>query len=86
MKLLKFGAEWCAPCRTMEQRLADFDACEIERYDIDGDDEKTLDLIETYKIKSIPTMILVDNDNKTLATWHGSVMVNEIVDEINKHK
>ena len=48
MKLLKFGAEWCAPCKTMEERLKDFTGCEVKHYDVDSDDTETLELIEKF--------------------------------------
>ena len=86
MKLLKFGAEWCAPCKSMEEQLKNFTACEIERHDVDSDDEKTLALIEKYRIRSVPTMILLDGDDNVLRTWSGSTAVSQITEEINKHK
>ena len=86
MKLLKFGAEWCAPCKSMDEQLKTFDACELEKHDVDSDDTKTLSLIEKYKIRSVPTMILLDNDENVLRTWIGSTAVSKITEEINKHK
>lgn len=86
MRLLKFGAEWCAPCRTMEERLKDFTSCEVKHYDVDSDDKETLDLIEKFKIRSVPTMILVDENGEVLHTWLGSIAISQIIDEINSHK
>lgn len=86
MRLIKFGAEWCAPCRTMEERLKDFDACEVKMYDVDGDDKDTLDMIEKYKVRNIPLLVLEDDNGNTLKTWSGSIMINQITEEINKHK
>lgn len=35
-RILKFGAEWCGPCRVLEERLKGFDKCEIEKIDVDS--------------------------------------------------
>jgi len=86
MKLLKFGAEWCAPCKTMEERLKDFTGCEVKHYDVDSDDTETLELIEKFRIRSVPTMILEDDNGDILHTWYGSISVSQITDEINNHK
>ena len=86
MKLLKFGAEWCAPCKSMDEQLKDFTACQIERHDVDSDNIKTLELIDKYKIRSVPTMILLDDNDNIIHIWTGSTPISQITEEINKHK
>ena len=86
MKLLKFGAEWCAPCKSMDEQLKDFTACQIERHDVDSDNIKTLELIDKYKIRSVPTMILLDDNDNIIHIWTGSTPISQIIEEINKHK
>lgn len=86
MKLLKFGAEWCVPCKSMDEQLKDFTACQIERHDVDSDNKKTLELIDNYKIRSVPTMILLDDNDNIIHIWTGLTPISQITEEINKHK
>lgn len=85
MKLIKVGASWCAPCRQMDIELENFDMCPIIKYDADDDDDETLNFIETYKIKSVPTMFLMDDNNNILKSWIGTTSKSNIEEEIKKY-
>ena len=69
MKILKFGAKWCAPCRVLEDKLKDFDVCEVVKYDLDDDDVEKY--AEKFKIRNIPLMVLVDDNENELKRWVG---------------
>ena len=45
MKLIKIGAEWCGPCKTMDTRLENFTACEVVKYDIEDENIETENII-----------------------------------------
>ena len=57
MKILKFSADWCRPCKklteTLDQMVLPY---VIENKDID----KEPGLASAYAVRSVPTMILVD--------------------------
>ena len=59
MKLIKIGAAWCGPCNAMDKQLEGFDACEFVKYDVDNSDDETLKVIDEYKIRSVPVIILL---------------------------
>lgn len=80
MKLLKFGANWCGPCKVLESRLEGFDACELETFDID--DEANEDYVDKFNIRGIPLLVLVDNDGNEIKRWTGLVDVNKVKEEI----
>lgn len=63
MKILKFYADWCNPCKALEEMLKT-ENVEHENINIESDEGNTL--TSTYKIKSIPTLIKVDNENKEI--------------------
>lgn len=57
MKLLKFGASWCQPCklldRTLDRVLRDFPHIELVQVDI----EKQIDLANQHNVTSVPTLV-----------------------------
>lgn len=86
MKLLKIGASWCGPCQTMNKRLKDFNICDVIHYDVDNEDEETTSIVEKYKIRNIPVIILVDDNNTELKRWNGLTNIADIENEIKLHQ
>lgn len=76
MKLIKFGADWCSTCKLQDEILKRLDGIEIYPIDIDQDYDGAL--TEKYGIKTLPTMIIVDNENKVLYKFIGLKQENEI--------
>jgi len=74
-KIIKFGANWCGPCRVLEQRLKDFDKCEVIVYDVDDTDET---LLEKYKIRNIPVTLIVDENGNEVQRWVGLFNTSEL--------
>lgn len=58
--LVKFGAPWCGPCRSMAPIL---DGLVEEGYDniYDVDTDEDTDTAALYGIRSVPTFILFEN-------------------------
>lgn len=73
MKLIKFGAKWCGPCKAMvpivENVLNKNSSLEFEDIDI----EDNINLTDSYNIKSVPTFVIVDNDDIEVARTSGSM-------------
>ena len=64
IEVIKFGAEWCAPCKaiapTMEALKKKYD--EIEGSDISIisiDIDENPELGEKYKVRNIPTIVFI---------------------------
>ena len=60
LNIVKVGAEWCGPCRTIEQTIAGLTDEEVSGVllgEIDADDEWAEDKIDELKIRGIPVMI-----------------------------
>lgn len=81
MKLLKFTAEWCASCKALSSKLEDFELCEIDEIDV----EEEIDITNKFKVRSLPTIILIDDEEKELDRLIGNVSINAIEDLVNKH-
>ena len=84
-KVLKFSAEWCVPCKLYSKTFHEvsnndlFKNIIFENVDIEEND----DLTEKYKIRSVPTTILLDENDNVLFTIHGNVSKNMLIEEIN---
>lgn len=76
MKVYKFSAIYCGPCRmyasTFKKIKEEYkDRVEFLEIDIDQDEALT----KQFNISSIPTTVLVDNENNEIGRY------NEIIDE-----
>lgn len=80
-KVIKFGASWCGPCRVLESNLKDFDKCEIERYDVDDADE---DLLIKYNVRSVPTVVIVDENGNEQHKFVGLFKVSDLEKKVDE--
>lgn len=59
MKVLRFTASWCGPCKMLAKTLEDIDTqVPIEVIDID----ENQDLAMQYGIRGVPTLVMLDSD------------------------
>ena len=59
MKVLRFTASWCGPCKMLAKTLEDIDTqIPIEVIDID----ENQDLAMNYGIRGVPTLVMLDGD------------------------
>lgn len=85
MKLLKFYATWCGPCKVQTEYLKKVTGVDIEEINIE--DEKNEDLVVMYKVRGVPKMVLLDDDGELLREFRGlttSESVQEVIDFYNK--
>jgi thioredoxin 1 len=66
MKLLKFSASWCQPCKQLDKLLTEAlpEYPDIELVHMPIEDNK--DSVSYYGIRSVPTMVMLDEDNTVL--------------------
>ena len=87
LHVVKFGAEWCGPCKSLESRLKNLDSEKIgntlfAEIDISENDECEA-ISEKYGVTSIPCMIYFKN--KEMADRSvGLVSLDDIYNRINK--
>jgi thioredoxin 1 len=63
MKVLKFEAAWCGPCKMLSKVLEGAEGkytTEIEVVDIDVNP----DLAKQYGVRGVPTMVKIDGDKE----------------------
>ena len=75
MKLLKFSASWCQPCKALAGNMkhVDFGDVEVKEIDIDENFEEA----KQYGIRGVPTLVLVENGVEVKRT-SGVLMADKI--------
>ena len=76
MKILKFYASWCQPCKALTQFLEaskDLIPYPIEEIDI----EKDMDSAIKYGVRSVPTMVFLDDNNEVIRKQVGVIMTDK---------
>ena len=64
MKLLFFHSSWCGPCKALTPIVEELKST-YDIWDIDVDEAEDTTLVK-YKIRSIPVLILEDDQGKEL--------------------
>lgn len=85
LKLLKFSAGWCDPCKMQKKELAKNPiGIDIQEIDIDSAAPEDIELVQKYKIMSIPNMIIINNNDKVMARFIGYTSSDKVKEAIAK--
>lgn len=79
MKVLKFYAEWCGPCKGLTMVIngaKDKINIPIEELDIDNELMSSVE----YGVRSVPTMILLDENNNEVRRHVGAMNETQLLD------
>ena len=74
MKVLKFYADWCGPCKALTEvikKAGDKVTIPVETVNID----ENVFLAQEFRVRSVPTMVLVDDTENEIKRQVG--LVNE---------
>ena len=82
--IVKFTADWCAPCRVLEPILNEIsdEHDDIDFYSVDVD--KEIELTQIMGIRNVPTMLFIPTTGKPKLVA-GALQKNKIIDLINEH-
>lgn len=82
-KILKFYSESCGPCKVMTNTLKKLPP-EIEVQSIETSIDANSDLVDTYKIRSIPTIIVVNEGGIPVKEFRGITPIEDILKAIEE--
>lgn len=78
-KLVVFTASWCGPCQGFKPTLLELEQERLVYVDID----ETPETRAQYEVRSVPTVILVDEEGKELQRLVGSQPLSKLQDLLN---
>ena len=80
MKLLKFYTDSCCQCKMLSKALESFNLMPIEPVNCEEDPE---DLTLKFQVRSLPTLVLLDDDGKAIRKFTGYITKEELEHNIN---
>ena len=84
MKLLFFHSSWCGPCKALTPIVEELKST-YDIWDIDVDEAEDTTLVK-YKIRSIPVLILEDDQGKELWKHVGSISKINIENKLKEYE
>lgn len=92
-KIIKISALWCGPCKAFTpifdkvSQLEKYKDITFTKIDTDETDEDSSKIIEKFDIRSIPTVLFLDENDKLLKKTVGLIseqnLINIIDDTLN---
>lgn len=73
-KLLVFSASWCGPCKAFKPTLLQLEQDRLVYIDID----ELPEIRQDYDVRSVPTVVLVDEDGKELERFVGAQPLSKL--------
>lgn len=81
--ILKFESEGCSQCRYLSLTLMEVEKAtkkgEVEIKPIDVEDESNQELVDKYKVRGLPTLIFLDENNEEYEKMVGNRPFGDIM-------
>ena len=75
MKLIKIYSKTCGPCKVLEKNLKE-SGVKYDNVDITSKEGETL--VEKYNIRTVPTLLLIDDNGSIIKKHIGILNVEDI--------
>ena len=79
MKILKFYADWCNPCK-QQTKILDSMSLEVTPVNIEDDDSG--ELVEKYNIMSVPVLVFLNDEGEEVRKFIGLTTKDTLEDFI----
>ncbi len=79
--LMKFYGEWCNPCKILDGVIQNVDLSGVEYENIDISEAP--DVTAHYRVRAVPTMILLDEEGNELKRFSGTMNADALTKWIN---
>lgn len=82
MKVLKFQASWCQPCKMLSRVVEDAKDkinLPIEEIDID----ENMETAKAFGIRGVPAMVIVNENNEVVRTKSGYMNEKDLLEFVN---
>lgn len=84
MKIIFFHSSWCGPCKAVAPIVEELKSI-YDIWDIDVDEAEDTTLVK-YKIRSIPVLILEDDQGKELWKHVGSISKVDLENKLKEYE
>lgn len=75
-KVLKFFSPTCGPCKVMSKLLDTLEGVEVKSIDIT--EEGNQELLDDWNVRTIPTIVVLDDNDKFIKKFSGIVTIDKI--------
>lgn len=84
-KIIKFYSEGCGPCKLVGQRIEEISKeVEFEILNVDIADEDNESLVDEWKPRTVPTVIIIDENQKVLGEFKGMITKEQLLETLQK--
>jgi len=79
--IIYFTAPWCAPCKQLSPTMAQLmgEGMSVQKVNVDND----TDFTTKYSVRSVPTLVLVDQNGTELKRMGGNRSKQEVLNFYN---
>ena len=83
MKILKFYSPCCGQCKVVAKEFKDHP---IDASVEDINVMESPEAVDKYNVKSLPTILLLNDEDEVVETWHGIVKSEVINSKIKEYE
>lgn len=86
--IIKLSASWCAPCKVFAttfhnvEKMEEYKGIIFKDVDIEEDEEGEV-LAAKYQVRSVPTTLLLDEDDNLIYKISGNISQKDFIEIIN---
>lgn len=75
-RILKFFSPTCGPCKVMSKALSTLEGVKVQ--DVDVTDEDNQSLLDKWKPRIVPTIIILNEGDQLVKEFRGIVSIDKI--------